>query len=178
MLASWIAAHRRFLLLLLVLPILAGGAAAYWLPVTLFPNVSFPRVRLTVDAGDQPAEQTVLQVTNPIEQAVHSVPDIVAVRSTTTRGTAEISITFNWGTDMVAAMLQVNTQVGQIMSGLPPGTSMQTRRMDPTVFPIISYSMTSDTVPLTTVRDIALFQIRPLLTGIPGVAAGSCRRWQ
>ena len=170
MLSAWTAAHRRSLLFLLLLPIIAGIAAAFSLPVTLFPNVSFPRVRLTIDAGDRPAEQMVLQVTAPIEQAVHRVPNVTDVRSTTTRGTAEISIFFDWGTDMVAAMLQINAQAAQVLPQLPPGTSMQIQRMDPTVFPIISYSMTSNTVPLTEIRDIALFQVRPLLASIPGVS--------
>ena len=170
MLNSWISAHRRSLLFLLLLPIVAGMATAFSLPVTLFPNVSFPRVRLNIDAGDRPAEQMVLQVTAPVEQAVHKVPNVIDVRSTTSRGTAEISIFFEWGTDMVSAMLQINAQIGQILQQLPPGTTMQTRRMDPTVFPIISYSMTSNTVPQSQLRDIALFQIRPLLAGIPGIA--------
>jgi CzcA family heavy metal efflux pump len=170
MFTAWIAAHRRSLLFLLLLPIIAGLAAALSLPVTLFPNVTFPRVRLNIDSGDRPAEQMVLQVTAPIEQAVHKVPNVLDVRSTTSRGSAEISISFDWGTDMVSAMLQVNAEVGQLLPQMPPGTSMQTRRMDPTVFPIISYSMTSDTVALSQIRDIALFQVRPLLASIPGVA--------
>jgi CzcA family heavy metal efflux pump len=170
MFSSWLAAHRRSLLFLLLLPIAAGIAAGFSLPVTLFPNVSFPRIRLNIDAGDRPAEQMVLQVTAPIEQAVHKVPNVVDVRSTTSRGAAEISIFFDWGTDMVSAMLQINAEIGQILPQLPPGTTMQTRRMDPTVFPIISYSLTSDTLPLSQLRDIALFQIRPLLAGIPGIA--------
>ena len=170
MFTNWIAAHRRSLLFLLLLPIVAGALAAFSLPVTLFPNVSFPRVRLNVDAGDRPAEQMILQVTAPIEQAVHSVPNVTDVRSTTSRGAAEVAISFEWGTDMIAATLQVNAQVSQILPQLPPGTTMQTRRMDPTVFPIISYSLTSDTIPLTSLRDVALFQLRPLLASIPGVA--------
>jgi CzcA family heavy metal efflux pump len=170
MLTAWTAAHRKSLLFLLLLPIIAGMAAALSLPVTLFPNVSFPRVRLSIEAGDRPAEQMVLQVTDPIEQAVHRVPNVTDVRSTTTRGTAEISIFFDWGTDMVAAMLQINAEVARVLPKLPPGTSMQTQRMDPTVFPIISYSMTSNTVPLTEIRDIALFQLRPLLASIQGVS--------
>src|SRR5215469_1405507 len=170
MFTAWIAAHRRSLLCLLLLPVTAGLVAAFSLPVTLFPNVQFPRVRLNIDAGDRPAEQMVLQVTAPIEQAVHKVPNVVDVRSTTSRGSAEVSISFDWGTDMVAAMLQDNADIGQILPQLPAGTTMQTRRMDPTVFPIISYSMTSATVPLAQIRDVALFQIRPLLAGIAGVA--------
>jgi multidrug efflux pump subunit AcrB len=107
MFTAWLAAHRRSLLFLL-LPIVAGTAAAFSLPVTLFPNVSFPRVRLTLEAGDRPAEQMVLQVTAPIEEAVHRVPHVTDVRSATSRGTAELSVFFAWGTDMVSAMLQVN----------------------------------------------------------------------
>lgn len=89
---GWIASHRRSLLLLLLLPALAGLAAALSLPVTLFPNVQFPRARITLDAGDRPAEQMALQVTTPVEQAIHNVPNVVDVRSTTSRGSAEISV--------------------------------------------------------------------------------------
>jgi multidrug efflux pump subunit AcrB len=132
--------------------------------------VSFPRLRVNVDVGDRPAEQMVLQVTAPIEQVVHQVPNVTDVRSTTSRGAAELSISFDWGTDMVSAMLQVNAALAKIASDLPAGISIEVHRMDPTVFPIISYSITSDAIPLTRLRDIGQFQIRPLLTGIPGVA--------
>jgi CzcA family heavy metal efflux pump len=155
---------------MLLLPILAGIFAGYSLPVTLFPDIVFPRVRLTVDAGDRPAEQMLLQVTAPIEVIVHSVPGVTDVRSTTSRGTAEISISFAWGTDMIAATLQINAAAQQLLPRLPPGTSLAARRMDPTVFPIISYSLTSDQSSLTSMRDLALYQLRPLLAGIVGVA--------
>lgn len=170
MFATWIASHRKSLLFSLMMLVVAGFAAGLSLPVTLFPNVSFPRLRLNVDAGDRPVEQMVVQVTAPLEQAVHQVPNVTDVRSTSSRGAAELSIFFAWGTDMVSAMLQVNAAIERVTSQLPPGTSIQTRRMDPTVYPIINYSMTSDTVPMSQIRDIGLFQIRPLLTSIPGVA--------
>jgi multidrug efflux pump subunit AcrB len=57
-----------------------------------------------------------------------------------------------------------------LLPKLPPGTMLAARRMDPTVFPIISYSLTSDKASLTTMRDLALYQLRPLLAGIAGVA--------
>src|SRR5882757_314321 len=170
MFAAWTSAHKRSLLLLLLLPVFGGIAVGFSLPVTLFPDIVFPRVRLTLDAGDRPAEQMLLQVTAPIEEAVHSVPRVVDVRSTTSRGTVEISVSFEWGTDMVSATLQINAAAQQLLPKLPPGTTLSARRMDPTVFPIISYSLTSDRVSLTTMRDLALYQLRPLLTGISGVA--------
>jgi multidrug efflux pump subunit AcrB len=170
MFTAWLAAHRRSLLFLLLLPVVAGIAAAFSLPVTLFPNVSFPRVRLIIEAGDRPAEQMVLQVTAPIELVVRTVPTVTDVRSTTSRGTAELSISFAWGTDMASAMLQVNAEASKILPQLPPGATIQTIRMDPTVFPIISYSMTSSTIPLAEIRDLALYQVRPLMASIRGVS--------
>lgn len=168
--AGWVAGHRRSLLFLMLLPTLAGVAAAFNLPVTLFPNVAFPRVRVSVDAGDRPAEQMVLQVTVPLEQALHGLLNVTDVRSTTSRGNAELSVNFTWGTDMIAATLQVETAIDRLMPQLPPGTAAVTRRMDPTVFPIIAYSLTAPNLSMTTVRDTALYRLRPLLVGVPGVA--------
>ena len=107
-LTEWIERHRRSLLFLLLLPVLAGIGAALSLPVALFPNIQYPRVRNSLDAGDRPAQQMVLQVTTPVEQALLGIPQLTDVRSTTSRGAVEISATFEWGTDMIAATLQVN----------------------------------------------------------------------
>jgi multidrug efflux pump subunit AcrB len=71
---------------------------------------------------------------------------------------------------MIAATLQVNAAINQVMAQLTPGTASTVRRMDPTDFPIIAYSLTSQTVPLTTLRDIGLYQLRSVLTGVPGAA--------
>jgi CzcA family heavy metal efflux pump len=111
-----------------------------------------------------------LQVTRPVEEAVRSIPGVVGVRSSTSRGSADVSINFAWGTDMVGSTLQVSAALAQIQASLPPGTRITTRRMDPTVFPIIAYSLTSDTVSPTALRDLASYQIGPLLSSINGVA--------
>ncbi|HMA48750.1 MAG TPA: efflux RND transporter permease subunit, partial [Magnetospirillaceae bacterium] len=167
---GWIAAHRRFLLSLLALPILAGLIGALSLPVTLFPTVIFPRVRVSLDAGDRPAQQMLLQVTRPLEQAIHKVPGVVSVRSNTSRGAAELSISFAWGTEMTAAELQVNAAISQLLPELPQGTNALVRRMEPTIFPIIAYSLSSPTLTPVQLKDIAQYQLRPLLSGVPGVA--------
>lgn len=167
---AWMQRHRRSLLFLLVVLMVAGGAAALKLPVSLFPRVNFPRVRVSLDAGDRPADRMVIEVTRPVEEAVRGVPGVREVRSTTSRGSADIDVNFGWGQDMVAAMLQVESAIAQISAGLPQGASYTVLRMDPTVFPVLAYSLTSDTLPLTALRDIALYQLRPALSRVQGVA--------
>ena len=84
---QWMQGHRRSILFLLVLLALAGAVAAFKLPVTLFPAVDFPRVLVTLDAGDRPADLMMLAVTQPVEEAVRRVPGVRVVQSTTSRGT-------------------------------------------------------------------------------------------
>jgi len=168
--ASWTRSHRRSLLFLLAMLALAGLVAALKLPVSLFPTVDFPRAVVSLDAGDQPAEQMEMLVTRPVEDAVRRVPGVRNVRSTTSRGSAEISINFDWGRDMAAATLQVNAAIAQIQVQLPAGIQVTTRRMDPTVFPIIAYSLVSDHLTPVQLRDLADYQLRPLLSAVDGVS--------
>src|SRR5438132_12318795 len=80
---------------------------------------------ITLDAGDRPAEQMTVEVTTPAEEAVRAIPGVRSVRSTTSRGTAEISVNSNWREDMVSAILQCQSQVNNILSSLPTGTSFE-----------------------------------------------------
>ena len=169
MISDWMQKHRRSLLFLLVVLILGGVGAAFRLPVGLFPLVNFPRVRVSLDAGDRPADRMAIEVTRAVEEAVRGVPGVREVRSTTSRGSADIDVNFEWGQDMVAAMLQVQSAIQQASATFPAGTATTVTRMDPTVFPVLAYSLTSDTRPATELRDIALYQLRPLLSTVQGV---------
>ncbi len=162
--------HARSVVVIALALALAGIASAVTLPVGLFPQVAFPRVVVDLDAGSRPADQTALLVTRPVEQAVRGVPGVQDVRSGTTRGTAQISIDFGWGRDMTASTLLIDAAIQQVLPSLPTGTSYGVRRMDPTVFPIISYALTSTSPSPVAVRDLAQFQIVPLLSAIPGLA--------
>ena len=166
---SWIQAHRRSVLFLFLMLALAGVVAALKLPVSLFPTVDFPRAVVSIDVGDQPAEQMEMQVTRPVEDAVRRVPGVRTVRSTTSRGSAEISVNFDWGREMATSALQINAAIAQIQSQLPAGMQVTTRLMDPTVFPITAYSITSDSSTPIQLRDLAQYQLRPLLSSIDGV---------
>ena len=166
----WIEKHRRSIVFLLAAFAVAGVISSFSLPVSLFPRVNFPRVVINLDAGDRTAERMVVEVTLPVEEAVRSVPGVRNVRSNTSRGGADISINFAWGTDMVSAMLQVESALNAALVNLPAGTTFEVRRMDPTVFPVLGYSLVSDSKSLTELRDIAMYQIRPVLTAVEGVA--------
>ena len=167
---AWIEHHRRSIVLIVLALALAGGFSAFSLPVGLFPQVSFPRAVVTLDAGDRPADQMTLLVTVPVEQAVRLVPGVRHIRSTSSRGSAQISLDFDWGADMVATTLQIDAAIAQVLPTLPPGTSYSVKRMDPTTFPIIAYGLTSDSISPTALRDLAQYRIVPLLSAIQGVA--------
>ncbi len=170
-LAAWFQAHRRSLLFLILVLALGGLASVFNLPVSLFPNVSFPRVRVDIDAGARPANQMVVAVTTPVEEAIRSVRGVRKVRSTTSRGSAQIDVDFDWGADMSRAYLDVNAAMSQVLPQLPPGTLIHAVRMDPTVDePVIAYSLRSKTLTQTQLYDLAQYQLRPLLSGVKGVA--------
>jgi CzcA family heavy metal efflux pump len=168
-LALWASHHRRSLIFLLLVAAVAGAFSAFSLPVALFPQVSFPRIAITIDSGDQPASQMVTLVTRPVEQAVKSVPGLVEVRSTTSRGTAEMSLNFDWGTNMSVATLQVQAEISRILPTLPTGSSFDIRQMNTNVFPVAAYSLTSDKLSLLKMREIAQYELLPLLSSIRGV---------
>jgi len=169
-LTDWAQHHHRSILCALAAFAIAGLFSGIRMPVSLFPQVTFPRVVVNIDAGDRPAERMALEVTWPVEEAVRAVPGVVSVRSNTSRGSADISVNFDWNTNMVTAMLQAESAINQIRSQIPGVTTFSARRMDPTVFPVLGYSLTSDTYSLIQLRDIALYQIRPALSTVSGVA--------
>jgi CzcA family heavy metal efflux pump len=168
--SAWLVAHRRSVLFLIAVAALGGAVAAWQLPVGLFPNINFPRIAVNIDAGDRPSDRMVVEVTRPLEQALREVPDVGSIRSTSSRGAADISVNFGWGADMVAAQLQVESALNRALPDLPPGIRFQVRRMDPTIFPIFGLTLTSDTRDLRQIRDLAYYTMRPFLSAIPGVA--------
>jgi CzcA family heavy metal efflux pump len=168
--AAFIERHARSIILVGIALAVAGMVSAISLPVGLFPQVAFPRVVVDLDAGSRPADQTALLVTRPVEEAIRTVPGVLDVRSASSRGAAQISVDFGWGRDMVGSTLQVDAAISQILPNLPPGTAYNVRRMDPTVFPIISYALLSDTVSPVALHDLAQYQIVPLLSSIAGLA--------
>lgn len=166
----WLARQSAALTTLLLALVVAGCVAALSLPVGLFPQVAFPRVVIDLDAGDRPADQTALLLTRPVEEAIRTVPGVAGLRSETTRGSAQISVDFGWGRDMVVSTLSVDAAIARALPDLPAGTRYTVRRMDPTVYPIISYALQSERLSPVALRDLANNRIVPLLASVPGLA--------
>jgi multidrug efflux pump subunit AcrB len=167
---EWLGHHQRSVLFLLAAAAVGGLFAMLKLPVGLFPTIDFPRIVVSIDSGDRPVERMVVEVTRPLEQALRGVPDVMGLRSTSSRGSAEVSINFGWGHDMVAAQLQVESAINRILPDLPAGTRQEVRRMDPTVFPVLGLTLTSKTRDLVSLRDFAYYRLRPALSAIAGIA--------
>jgi len=135
------------ILFLIVSLMLVGAYFAFSIPISVFPNTDFPRVVIGVDNGVMPIDQMLVIITRPIEEAVNSVPGLQKVQSITSRGSAEIDLFFDWNSDMILTLQRVDAVVARLQSELPSTAKIETHRMTFAVFPILGYSITSDTVP-------------------------------
>src|ERR1700722_13142125 len=119
---SFVERHARTVVVLALALATAGAVSALSLPVGLFPQVAFPRVVVDLDAGSRPADQTAMLVTRPVEEALRAVAGVQDVRSNSSRGSAQVSVDFGWGRDMVASTLLVDAAVAKVLPNLPAGT--------------------------------------------------------
>ena len=168
-LAGWVQRFRKAILLLVVVLCLGGFYALQALPVAIFPDLAAPRIIVTADAGNAPIPTVLANITRPLENAVAGVPNVVKVGSLTQRGGDELDVNFSWGTDMPAALQLVQARLAQVQSSLPAGTDVKAERLNPSVFPVMGYSLYSNTVSPQELRRAALYTLRPRLLQVPGV---------
>lgn len=148
----------------------AGIFAALRLPVSLFPFISYPRVTVSIEAGERDPAAMAAAITRPIEIALRAVPGAKSVRSTTSRGSAEVAVDFAWGQDMVAATQGTESALAAILPDLPAGTRFNVRRSDPTIFPVLGIALTSTSLKPVDLRQIAELELLPSLISVDGVA--------
>ena len=162
-----LSAQRRFIYLAVALLSAAGGWAALRLPSAIYPELIFPRVTVVAEGTSLGARQVVFSVTRPIEEAVSIVPGVRRVTSRSIRGSSEIQVYFAPNSDMQLAVQRVQARVNQARSQLPSDVVLEVERLTPTIFPILSYNLEGGDP--ATLYDIARYQIRPVLSRIPGV---------
>ncbi len=166
----WIAQHSRPVVFLILTLGLLGAYLAFTIPVSVFPTTDFPRVLIGVDNGVMPIDQMTVTVTRPIEEAVNSVPGLLTVRSTTSRGSAEIDLFFRWDVDMFQTLQYVNAAISRVQPELPATAKIEAHRLTFAAFPIIGYSLTSDNMPQTKLWEMATYEMKPRLNRLEGVS--------
>jgi multidrug efflux pump subunit AcrB len=166
----WIAQHSRPIIFLILTLGLLGAYLAFTIPVSVFPSTNFPRVLIAVDNGVMPIDQMMVTVTRPIEEAVNSVPGLLTVRSITSRGSAEVDLYFRWDVDMFQTLQYVNAAISRVQPELPPTAQIEAHRLTFAAFPVIGYSLTSDTTPQTRLWEMATYEMKPRLNRLEGVS--------
>ncbi len=163
--------QKRAVLLVIALLSVGGLLALARIPRALFPQTDFPRIVIVADNGVAPAQQTLVSVTKPIEEAMSGIPGIARIKSITARGSSEIDLFFDWKTDIVQTLQIVQAKVSQLAATMPAGASIErSDRLTFAVFPIIGYSITSAKRDPGTLRNLAEVTLRPPLARIDGVA--------
>lgn len=156
----------------ILLLILVGGAFSYKnMKTSLFPNVTFPKIKIIAQNGEQPVEKMMVTVTKPLENAIKGVDNIRLIRSTTSMGSCEISAFMSWSSDIDLDKQQVESQITQIKNDLPPDVQITVEKMNPSILPVMGYSLQSDTKSPVELKLIAQYTIKPYLSRIQGVSS-------
>ncbi len=165
----WLLRHARTILFFTIVLAIAGVYLATQIPISVFPETNFPRVIIRIDNGVMPVEQMQVTITRPVELAVQVVPGLVTMRSNTSRGSAEVSLFFNWNVDMFQTLQLVDAAMAQVQQSLPATAQIEALRLSFASFPVLGYSLTSDTLSQTALWELATYDLRPQLNRLPGV---------
>jgi len=166
----WTARHAKPVIFVIVTLVAVGVYLASSIPVAVFPSTDFPRIVIGVDNGVAPIDQMLVTVTRPIEEAVNSVQGVEMVQSITSRGQVEVDLFFSWKVDMYRTLELVNAALARVQSTLPPTAKVTANRLTFAAFPIMGYSLTSDTVPQTRLWEMATYELKPRLNRLVGVS--------
>ncbi len=171
----WLQHISHTIFFFLVALTVGGAYAAFQVPIAVFPDTNFPRVVIGVDNGVMPVEQMQVAITKPIEDGVNSVPGLRTVRSTTSRGSAEVSLFFDWNADMFHTLQLVDAALSKVQQTLPATARITTNRLTFATFPILGYALTADdrganTTSQMRLWEIATYDLKPPLNRVEGVS--------
>lgn len=162
--------HKKPLALVLAM-IIAGGIFAYTkLQTSLFPEITFPKIKIIAEQGLQPVDKMMVTVTKPLENVVKQIPDLQVVRSTTSRGSCEISAFMSWSADMDLSQQRIQSAIDQIKNELPPDVNITVEKMNPSILPVSGYTLESHNRSPIELRQLATYTIKPFLSQVDGVS--------
>nr|WP_294793978.1 efflux RND transporter permease subunit [uncultured Mucilaginibacter sp.] len=162
--------HKKPISLMLLI-ILLGGAFSYSrLQTSLFPEITFPKIKIIADAGLQPVNKMMVTVTKPLENAVKQIPNLQYVRSTTSRGSCEISAFMNWDADIDLSQQRIESSITEIQNSLPPDVNITVEKMNPSILPVSGYTLESHNKSPIELKQIATYTVKPFLSQVEGIS--------
>ncbi len=170
--ANFFISYKNPLTVVIVM-IIAGGLFAYSkLKTSLFPEITFPKIKIIADAGLQPVDKMMVTVTKPLENAVKQIPDLSDIRSTTSRGSCEISAFMSWDANIDFSQQRIESKIAEIRNDLPPGVQITVEKMNPSILPVIGYTLETNSNSRTAIdmKQIAMYTVKPFLSQVQGVA--------
>ena len=167
---SYFQTYRKPILLIGLLLLAVGLFAYSRMQTALFPEVTFPKITLIADAGQQPIDRMMITVTKPLEAAVKRVKGVTVVKSSTSRGSCVIQVFLNWNVDVYSTKAQLESRVNEIKGLLPAGVTIATEAMNQSLFPVLGYSLESNSRSPIALRDAGNLLARPLFSQVPGAS--------
>src|ERR1043166_3976770 len=145
---QWLAeicVHRPvFATVIVMFLTVVGGFSFFTLGVDRFPHIDLPTISVSVNnTGAAPAEMET-EVTDPIEGALNTVPGIDEMRSTSSRGSSNITLTFNLEKNPDQAFQEVQQKLSTVVNRLPENADPPVaRKSDPDSAPVLMYAVSS-----------------------------------
>lgn len=151
--------------------LLLGGILAYSkLQTSLFPEITFPKIKVIADAGEQPVDKMMVTVTKPLEAAIKQVPNLQDVRSITSRGSCEISAFMDWDANIDLSQQRIESRINEIKNTLPPDVNITVEKMNPSILPVMGYTLESNSRSPIELKMLASYTVKPYLSQVAGVA--------
>ncbi len=151
--------------------IIGGGGYLYTrMQTSLFPEITFPKIKIIADAGLQPVDKMMVSVSKPLEVAVKQVPDLEMIRSITSRGSCEISAYMNWDANIDISQQRIESKIAEIRNNLPPEVQISVARMNPSILPVMGYSLESNLRSPIELKLLANYTVKPFLSQVNGIS--------
>lgn len=167
---DYFTAYKNPVAVLIVL-IICGGLFSYSkMQTSLFPEITFPKIKIIADAGQQPVKKMMITVTRQLENAVKKVPDLQMIRSKTSRGSCEISAYMSWNSNIDVNQQRIESRINEIRNTLPPDIQITVERMNPSILPVIGFSLASKTRSPVDMKMLAKYTIKPFLSQVAGIS--------
>jgi multidrug efflux pump len=155
-----------------MLGILLAGAVAYkQLPVSALPEVDYPTIQVVTFYPGANPDVMASSVTAPLERQFGQVPGLQQMTSTSSDGASVITLQFNLSLDIDVAEQQVQQSINASGTFLPADLPVPPiySKVNPADTPIMTLALTSKTIPLSRVQDLADTRLAPKISQLPGV---------